>query len=389
VKGAGGPVVVRATCGSATSSLTLNFVAAPAPTPPPPTPAPPPPTPAPPPVVTPPAPVPTPPPPPPPAPTPPPVDPAPSTGTTLPAGVPAFLPDDLGAPVLPAAAITAALAEPLHTAAKTYVANFERRVRPTVRDGRREVGRDVLRRRARCSTRPIARTGDPKHLTRGHAYAVAYRDGYVKASSYAPLTNWWFPHGLYLHWRLTGDDASRYALARAANPVWGGLVNLAANGAPVSGTGAYMTAASMIKADPRIQARALLTNLLAWCAQGHPDVGVEAYGAAGDYLSRLRVHLAGLAKWQTNDGTAKTGRWPTEFACGGQNNFEGRHPARRALAGLPPTARRSPTPNARASSAWSAVGATTCGRCGTPARASSTAIRTGASATTGRSSRRT
>jgi hypothetical protein len=327
VRGTGGPVTVRATCGSAKAALTLNYpapVPTPVPTPAPtPTPTPPPapaPTPAPPAPQPTPTPAPTPPPTPapiPPAPTPVPVDPGTPASVVLPAGVPATLPEDLGAPVLPVASL-ALLAEPLHTAAKTYVANFEAASdRLFATEGPKW---DATYYDAGLSEyAAFARTGDPKHLTRGHAYVTAYRDQYLKPNGYSPIGNWAFPHGLYLHWRLTGDDASRYALARLANMMWGPMVNLVGGGGVPTGP---MTRAAMGKADPRIQAYTLLTNLLAWCAAGHPNVGVEAYGAPGDYLSRIRLHLQWLKTWQTDSG-AQAGRWPTEIACGGQNNFEG------------------------------------------------------------------
>jgi hypothetical protein len=54
---------------------------------------------------------------------------------------------------------------------------------------------------------------------------------------------------------VTGDDASRYALAKAADKLWGAWAN--AMGAPTLN----LTAAGMTKADPRIHARVLMAQL--------------------------------------------------------------------------------------------------------------------------------
>jgi hypothetical protein len=324
VRGTGGPVTVRATCGSAKAALTLNYpapVPTPVPTPAPtPTPTPPPapaPTPAPPAPQPTPTPAPTPPPTPapiPPAPTPVPVDPGTPASVVLPAGVPATLPEDLGAPVLPVASLALLPTAAIRATAATYYAAFgpAANVRWTA-DGTdpnfEYYGRSM------AYFAQWAATGIAVYRERAVAQLVAWRDGYLKPNDYNPSTHEGHLEGLFTHWRVTGDDASRYALAKAADKLWGAWAN--AMGAPTLN----LTAAGMTKADPRIHARVLMAQLLAWRAGGHPSVTPEAWGTAGNYLARIDAILTGLAAWQTATG-ARRGAWQTAFACDGANNFE-------------------------------------------------------------------
>lgn len=171
--------------------------------------------------------------------------------------------------------------------------------------------------RARLYYALCGRSGDPTWCARGDSMAVHYRDDYVLPSfaQGGPSPHWSAFQGVFAHWKRTGADADRLAIAKTAESVWGGYANLL--GAPTLN----LTAAGMTKVDPRIHGRVLLQQLLAWRAGGHPSVGVQAWGTAGTYEARIHAILAGLAAWQIPSGP-RTGAWPTEFACGGQNNFE-------------------------------------------------------------------
>jgi hypothetical protein len=57
-----------------------------------------------------------------------------------------------------------------------------------------------------------ARTGNADYLARGHALAVSYRDNYLVPSGFSPSPHFSQMESLYLHWRLTGDAASRDAI---------------------------------------------------------------------------------------------------------------------------------------------------------------------------------
>jgi hypothetical protein len=161
------------------------------------------------------------------------------------------------------------------------------------------------------------RTGDATWCARGDSMAVHYRDDYLVPGfgQNAPSAHWSMLQSVYAHAKRTGSDASRYAVARAAENLWGGWANYM--GAPAL----VADSAHMTRQDPRIHGRVLLAQELARDLGGHPSVGVQAWGAAPSYQARIDTILAGLAKWQPATG-ARAGAWPTDFACGGQNNFE-------------------------------------------------------------------
>jgi hypothetical protein len=61
------------------------------------------------------------------------------------------------------------------------------------------------------------RSGNVEYWKRGTAMAVAYRTDYLEANGYTPSAHWSQMEGLELHYLLTGDEPSRYALGRVGD----------------------------------------------------------------------------------------------------------------------------------------------------------------------------
>jgi hypothetical protein len=104
-------------------------------------------------------------------------------------------------------------------------------------------------------------TQDPIWLAHGHAYAVNYRDGYLIPAEYSASPHWSQMEGLYLHWKLTGDTASRDAVLIVASKFTGAFAqNDSWFGIPQS--------------EGRIQARTLLAMWLAEKINGVTDANL-------------------------------------------------------------------------------------------------------------------
>ncbi|HEY0971920.1 MAG TPA: hypothetical protein VGE02_13200 [Gemmatimonadales bacterium] len=95
------------------------------------------------------------------------------------------------------------------------------------------------------------RTGNPEYWRRATELALAYRRDYLEKNRYGSSPHWAQLEGLEKHYLLTGDDASRYAIAEVAGSAFNywitrlGRVNLS-------------------NFESRIQARVLQAHLLAW-----------------------------------------------------------------------------------------------------------------------------
>lgn len=60
------------------------------------------------------------------------------------------------------------------------------------------------------------RTGNPTYFNRASLLALNYRTDYLEANKYATSPHWSQPEGLEQHYLLTGDEQSRFAIARVA-----------------------------------------------------------------------------------------------------------------------------------------------------------------------------
>lgn len=60
------------------------------------------------------------------------------------------------------------------------------------------------------------RTGNPEYWVRGTRQILAYRTNYLEANSYGTSPHWSQIDGVALHYQLTGDESSRFAVGRVA-----------------------------------------------------------------------------------------------------------------------------------------------------------------------------
>jgi hypothetical protein len=153
-----------------------------------------------------------------------------------------------------------------------------------------------------------ARTGNPTYWYRGARQALSYRRDYLEANNYGASPHWAQLEGLEKHYLLTGDDASRYAVAMTADVIWR--------------VWAYGFTQNNDYADARIYGRVVLGQLLALRLAGHPSAEISSFGnVAPSYSARLDFLISTAARWQTPDGAA-AGRWNSgPLFCGGQYNF--------------------------------------------------------------------
>jgi hypothetical protein len=102
------------------------------------------------------------------------------------------------------------------------------------------------------------RTGEVEFWRRASLMAVAYRRDYLEINNYGSTPHWAQLEGLEKHYLLTGDEASRYAVARVAQQFRAGYHR---DGDPNSlgSTAGWW--------DNRIQARVLHSYLLSWRLQ--------------------------------------------------------------------------------------------------------------------------
>jgi hypothetical protein len=140
-----------------------------------------------------------------------------------------------------------------------------------------------------------ARTGNRTYLDRAHALVLDYRRGYVEASGYKFAPHWAMVDGLALHYLLTGDEASRVAVGRAADEF----------AAPWYVQNLGNASAEM---ENRIQARVLLTFVLANYIKAPSQQG-------HDWAVRSRDALTRIFASQSSDGAYRF-TYPTINQCG-------------------------------------------------------------------------
>jgi hypothetical protein len=162
-----------------------------------------------------------------------------------------------------------------------------------------------------------ARSGDPTYWWRAARQAVTYRAGYIESSGYTSSPHWSQIEGLEQHYVLTGDERSRLAALRTADNFLDYLPQYF--GGP--------------ETEPRIVARFLLADLVAWrltpsAAQYRGSVAAGTplpptpplkggrYRDEASWRSALARQIAQTAAWQSTDGA-----WRSTQVCGGQLNY--------------------------------------------------------------------
>jgi len=135
------------------------------------------------------------------------------------------------------------------------------------------------------------RTGDPEYWRRAAIDAIAYREQYVKPTYIMQ------PHeaqleGLALHYLLTGDEGSRYAVARVAAifaDIWTPVLDC-----PACSGGEYV--------EGRIQARTLQSHYLSWMISA---VGDEPR----NWAALMATDVTKILNTQGADGSYRFVQW--------------------------------------------------------------------------------
>jgi hypothetical protein len=138
------------------------------------------------------------------------------------------------------------------------------------------------------------RTAKPEYFRRGMRIAMNYRTKYLEANQYATSPHWSQVEGLEQHYLLTGDENSRFAVARVAEQMIG---------YPLADTSRTPWMES------RIQARVLQALFTAWRldARGPKEL---------DLQKRLDNSLVRVLRTQRPDGGIG---WPV--TCGATLNY--------------------------------------------------------------------
>jgi hypothetical protein len=139
------------------------------------------------------------------------------------------------------------------------------------------------------------RTGDPEYWRRGTIDAVAYRQQYVEQMANYTMQ----PHnaqleGLAVHYLLTGDEASRYAVGKVAylfSWMWTPYINCTQC---TSNGGQYV--------EGRIQARTLMSHYLAWMIDAVGDTPT-------DWASVMATDVTNILSTQQPDGSYRFVNW--------------------------------------------------------------------------------
>ncbi len=137
------------------------------------------------------------------------------------------------------------------------------------------------------------RTGDPEYWRRGTIDAVAYRQQYVEPANYVMQPHQAQLEGLAIHYLLTGDEASRYAIAKVATnfaDIWTPVLDCT----NCSGGGSYV--------EGRIQARTLQAHYLSWM--------IDAVGdSPRNWLSLMATDVTKILSTQQPDGSYRFAEW--------------------------------------------------------------------------------
>lgn len=143
------------------------------------------------------------------------------------------------------------------------------------------------------------RTGDVGYLERGHADVVNYRDEYVLPNNGAVPPRWANPEGLAIHYLLTGDDQSAYAISRMAD---------------ILGRSWIDDMLTTQYQDGRVQGRTVLVVLIASLIDAP---------AVRDWSAETKQGIDAIIEWYEVSGG--DGTWDMKSYCGGQANFQVAH----------------------------------------------------------------
>lgn len=151
-----------------------------------------------------------------------------------------------------------------------------------------------------------ARTANPRYLTRANILARRYRKEYLEANNYG-LTEWNSSlDGLYVHYLMTGDEASRDAILRSAT-----VFELS------RGSSAILADNSHSWMDNRVQARVLSSKVLSWMLGATSLPAVADRGAGYPNLrSEMSNDVRDIIASQSADGA-----WRWASSCGGSKPF--------------------------------------------------------------------
>jgi hypothetical protein len=136
------------------------------------------------------------------------------------------------------------------------------------------------------------RTGNAEYWRRGTIDAIAYRQQFIEPT-YIMQPNDAQLEGVALHYLLTGDEQSRYALARVATvfaDIWTDVLNCTA----CTGGGQYV--------EGRIQARTLQSHYLSWMIDA---VGDEPR----HWLDEMATDVTKILSTQGADGSYRFAEW--------------------------------------------------------------------------------
>ncbi|HEY0972673.1 MAG TPA: Ig-like domain-containing protein [Gemmatimonadales bacterium] len=95
------------------------------------------------------------------------------------------------------------------------------------------------------------RSGNPEYWRRASELALSYRRDYLEKNSHGSSPHWSQLEGLEKHYLLTGDEASRYAIAQVAGSAFNYWIT-------------RLDRVNLANFESRIQARVLQAHLLAW-----------------------------------------------------------------------------------------------------------------------------
>jgi hypothetical protein len=155
-----------------------------------------------------------------------------------------------------------------------------------------------------------ARTGDITYLTKAHQIVLEYRQRYLEPNNYHVPPNWSLVRGLEIHYRLTGDDLSRRAVAGMF--AWG----LSPFSDTDGGNPADLQNENSSYMENRIQARVLQGALSAFRLNASFTRSDGITFSEAEWPARLREMLNQILSVQKADGSFS---WVQ--ICGGQLNY--------------------------------------------------------------------
>ncbi|QJR36218.1 Ig-like domain-containing protein [Gemmatimonas groenlandica] len=128
------------------------------------------------------------------------------------------------------------------------------------------------------------RTGNPEYWTRGTRQVLAYRKGYLEPNAYGTSPHWSQIDGVALHYQLTGDEMSRFAVGRVAEVLRYFRDNARIVGHP--------------DIDSRILARTLAAQLWSWRLQARGNEAIATAAEISTFVSTVLGLQAADGAWR-------------------------------------------------------------------------------------------